>query len=63
MHFSVCLDVLFDVGSDGRTMAIDLVKRAWGQRALRVGVLGCGFCVGWTKPAASDKSIALRDGR
>lgn len=44
-------------------MAIDLVKRTWGERALRVGVLGCGFCVGWTKPAASDKSIALRDGR
>lgn len=43
--FLVCLDVLFDVGSDGRKIAIGPVKMAWGEKALRVGILGCGFCV------------------
>jgi hypothetical protein len=63
--FSVCLDVLFDVGSDGRRIAIELGKGAlWWERE-REGFEGWGPRVrilrGWTKPAASDKSIALRD--
>lgn len=47
--FPVCIDVLFDVGSDGRRIAIELAKGALGrerEKALRVGDLGCGFCVG-----------------